>query len=81
MTSKWQCWIVIASAVLAAAALIYSAVAASRTHSPTIVPCSECGGSGAVTYDENHPLVVDWNQEPGTYVCPMCGGEGELERY
>lgn len=43
----------------------------------TMVPCIECGGSGQVVYDEDHP-IVQLGAKPGTYTCPMCGGEGEL---
>lgn len=42
------------------------------------VDCSECDGSGSVTYDLDHWIVVNDLGEAGTYTCPICGGGGKL---
>lgn len=38
-----------------------------------IVNCSECKGTGKVTYDGSKPGLPK-----GTFICPICGGEGKL---
>ncbi len=42
------------------------------------VPCSECNGTGKVTYDKDHPFVQHGLCEPGTYTCSICQGQKVL---
>src|SRR5574343_718472 len=46
---------------------------------PTPVACSECRGTGKIVYGPDHP-VVKLGFKSGTYVCPMCGGSGKLDK-
>ena len=41
----------------------------------TEVDCSECNGTGKVTYDGSSEFFP-----AGTYTCSMCQGEGKLWR-
>lgn len=43
-----------------------------------IVKCPNCKGTGKVTYGPDHEIVIRKWAKPGTYECPMCGGDGEL---
>lgn len=44
----------------------------------TEIKCDECNGYGKVTYGKNHVMVINKFAEPGTYICPMCSGDGKL---
>ncbi len=43
------------------------------------VDCSECNGTGVVTYGQDHPLVINGLVEAGmSDTCWACKGEGKL---